>query len=513
MMAPSAFEPAASFTLRDLATALGAIRVTGDPSVAVRGVRQDSRSVETGELFAVRSGAKTTGWKYVTDAIARGAVAVMAEEDLSPVPLRVPVLVVRDVRSAIAQASAIVYGEPTRSLAVIGITGTNGKTTTSYLVVRALEACGERPGLIGTIGYRFEDWTEKASHTTPESDDIARLAAAMLERGASHLVMEVSSHALSQSRVEAVHFQAAAFTNLTQDHLEFHGSMEAYGEAKARLFLELAPAVSIVNVDDPFGRDLARRLAAMNRKVVTVSNAPGGNASVAPESVEFDFRSTRATVRTPGGPVTLESKLIGAHNLSNMLLGLGISSALGLDVERAAASFADARVPGRLERCDEPGDDLVAVVDYAHTPDALDRMLSALTTLRHGSSVAGRIICVFGCGGDRDPQKRAPMGRAVGKWADVAVVTSDNPRSEDPQAIVQAILPGLDRAKAVVVELDRGRAIADAIAGARAGDIVVIAGKGHETEQIEADAVRHFDDREEARSALARRRMGKGAKH
>jgi UDP-N-acetylmuramoyl-L-alanyl-D-glutamate--2,6-diaminopimelate ligase len=308
-----------------------------------------------------------------------------------------------------------------------------------------------------------------------------------------------------------VHFRVAAFTNLTQDHLEFHGSMAAYGEAKARLFLELAPEVSVVNVDDPFGRDLSRRIAQANRTLITVSSVPGGEADIVPESVDLDFRSTRATVKTASGRVGLESKLVGAHNLSNMLLAIGISSALGLDLHRAAASFAEAAVPGRLERCDGPGDDLVVVVDYAHTPDALDRVLSTLSTLRQPAS-AGRIVCVFGCGGDRDPMKRVPMGRAVAKWADVAVVTSDNPRGEDPRAIVQAILPGLERAPAVVVELDRARAIADAIATARPGDVVLIAGKGHETEQIIGDSVRHFDDREEARSALARRRTQKGAK-
>ena len=507
MMAPTDLTPAPT-TLRELAAALGASRVNGDANVAVSGVRQDSRGVMPGELFAVRPGVKTTGWKFVSEAIARGAVAVMAEDDLSPGRLGVPVLVVRNVRAAIARASAIVYGDPTRSLEVVGITGTNGKTTTSYLVCRALEATGARPGLIGTIGYRFEDWSEKAAHTTPESDDVARIAKTMLERGASHLVMEVSSHALAQARVDAVHFRAAAFTNLTQDHLEFHGSMAAYGEAKARLFVELAPEVSIVNVDDPFGRDLARRGQG---PLVTVSAVVGTDADVVPVSAELDFRSTRASVRTPRGSVLLSSKLIGAHNLSNMLMALGVSCALGLDLEKAAAAFSDAAVPGRLERCDGPGDDLVVLVDYAHTPDALDRVLSALVKLRPPESAASRLICVFGCGGDRDPTKRAPMARAVARWADIVVVTNDNPRTEDPDAIVQAILPGLEGTRAVVVELDRARAIADAIQGARSGDVVLIAGKGHETYQIVGDVTQHFDDREQAREALARRRLSKGA--
>jgi UDP-N-acetylmuramoyl-L-alanyl-D-glutamate--2,6-diaminopimelate ligase len=506
MMAPATIETS-STTLRELATALRA-KVTGDASVEVSGVRQDSRGILPGELFAIRGGAHTTGWKFVDDAVRRGAVAVMAEQEPSSAPLAVPILLVRDVRSAIARASSIVYRDPTGSLAVVGITGTNGKTTTSYLVCRALEACGARPGLIGTIGYRFEDWAVDAPHTTPEADDIARLARSMLDRGASHLVMEVSSHALAQSRVDAVHFRAAAFTNLTQDHLEYHGSMAAYGEAKARLFVELAPHVSVINVDDPFGRDLARRGQG---PLVTVSSVPGTDADVVPLRTLLDFRSTAAIVRTPYGEIALDSKLIGGHNLSNMMLGLGISSALGLDLGKAAAAFSDAAVPGRLERCDGPGDDLVVVVDYAHTPDALERILSTITTLRKAGA-GSRLICVFGCGGDRDPTKRAPMGRAVAAWADIAVVTSDNPRSEDPAAIVEAIQPGLVGARAVVVELDRRKAIAGAIAGARSGDIVVIAGKGHETYQIVGEVTRHFDDREEAKEALALRRASKGGK-
>jgi UDP-N-acetylmuramoyl-L-alanyl-D-glutamate--2,6-diaminopimelate ligase len=225
----------------------------------------------------------------------------------------------------------------------------------------------------------------------------------------------------------------------------------------------------------------------------------------------LDFRGAAATVRTPNGAVELDSKLIGAHNLANMLLALGIATALGLDLEKSAAAFSDAQVPGRLERCDGPDDDLVVVVDYAHTPDALTRVLSALATLRPAEG-AGRLICVFGCGGDRDPTKRAPMGRAVAEWADIAVVTSDNPRSEDPRAIAQAIQPGLAHARAVVVELDRERAISGAIAGARSGDVVLVAGKGHETYQIVGDMTRHFDDREQARIALAQRRAARGGK-
>jgi UDP-N-acetylmuramoyl-L-alanyl-D-glutamate--2,6-diaminopimelate ligase len=378
---------------------------------------------------------------------------------------------------------------------------------------------------MGTLAYRFEDLVFDAPFTTPEADEIARIAAAMQARGASHLVMEVSSHALAQKRAEGLHVRVAAFTNLTQDHLDFHGSMDAYGEAKARLFFDFAPEASVVNVDDPFGRALAERISKARGKtaVIAVSSEAGSAADVAPVAAELGARHTRATVRTPRGNVAIATNLIGAHNFANVLLCLGISCALGLDVERVAASLADVVVPGRLERCDGTGDDVVVAVDYAHTPDALDRVLSALDALRRGG-VAGRgvegatpraslprLICVFGCGGDRDPGKREPMGRAVARWADVAVVTTDNARSEDPAAIARAILPGLAGAPSVVVELDRARAIESAIAGARAGDVVLIAGKGHETYQIALGETKHFDDREEAKRALAARRRGGGA--
>ncbi|HMI87765.1 MAG TPA: UDP-N-acetylmuramyl-tripeptide synthetase, partial [Polyangiaceae bacterium] len=362
-------------TVGKLAQVLGALRVAGDPNVVVTGVRQDSRRVEAGELFAVRCGAQTNGWNYVGAAIARGAAAIMAESDAPEKPLPVPAIVVADVRDGIARAAHYVYGDPTRSLEVIGITGTNGKTTTSMLVVRALEASGRRPGVMGTLAYRFEDLELEATHTTPEADEIARVAKAMLERGASHLVMEISSHALAQKRASGLHVRVAAFTNLTQDHIDFHGSMEAYGAAKAQLFFELEPAASVVNVDDPFGRTLAERIANARgaASLFTVSSEVGAVADIAPLEVELGPRATRAVVRTRAGDVTVQTNLIGAHNLANVLLCLGISSALGLDLTRVAAALEEVVVPGRLERCDGPQDDIAVVVDYAHTPDALDR--------------------------------------------------------------------------------------------------------------------------------------------
>jgi UDP-N-acetylmuramoyl-L-alanyl-D-glutamate--2,6-diaminopimelate ligase len=512
----TALAPSRGTTLGELARVLGAVDVQGDAGVVVTGVRQDSRHVSAGELFAVRSGARTSGWIYVGDAIARGAAAVMAERatmaesSKAVASLGIPVIVVADVRDAIARAAHFVYGDPTRALDVVAITGTNGKTTTSMLVCRALEASAQRPGLMGTLGYRFEDLVIDAAFTTPEADEIARIAAMMLAKGASHLVMEISSHALSQKRAEGLRVRVAAFTNLTQDHLDFHGSMEAYGEAKARLFFDFAPAASVVNVDDPFGSALAERIAHERgaTSLYTVSSQVGAGADVVPLKLELGAKRTSVRVRTRSGELDLVTNLIGAHNLANVLLCIGVSSALGLDLERVAAALENVVVPGRLERCDGPGDDVVVAVDYAHTPDALDSVLAVLDSLRRAA--AGRLVCVFGCGGDRDPSKREPMGRAVAKWADVAVVTTDNARSEDPAAIARAILPGLVGAPKVVVELDRTRAIADTILQAKAGDVLLIAGKGHETYQIVGGVTRHFDDREEARRALAERQKRAG---
>jgi UDP-N-acetylmuramoyl-L-alanyl-D-glutamate--2,6-diaminopimelate ligase len=495
-------QPVNGTTLGEVARVIGATCSGNDALVRVTGLCQDSRKVAAGDLFVARGGTKTDGWRFVGDALGRGAVAVLAEEGPPREQPAVPVLYVKDVRSALARASALIYGDPTATLEVVGITGTNGKTTTSYLSRAAIDATGKRAGLLGTIGYGFEGWEIAAPNTTPEADDIARIASEMLTRGATHLVMEVSSHALAQARVDAVRFRVGAFTNLTQDHLDFHGDMQAYGLAKARLFLDLRPGTAVINIDDPFGADLAKKVRS---PLIRVSSSIGADADVAPVSTTPHPRRTLVRVRTPAGEVSLDSGLLGGHNLSNLLLALGISVALGLDVQRAARGLSEtAGVPGRLERCEAPDDDLLVFVDYAHTPDALDRVLSAVKPI---AGPAGRLICVFGCGGDRDPKKRGPMGSAVAKWADVAWVTTDNPRTEDPESIVHAIMPGLAGASCEVhVELDRRQAIEEAIGAARAGDVVLIAGKGHETYQIVGTSTKHFDDREEARRVLSVRR-------
>jgi UDP-N-acetylmuramoyl-L-alanyl-D-glutamate--2,6-diaminopimelate ligase len=487
-------------TLSELARQLACVaaRVSGDGSVRVGDLRQDSRRVGRGELFAARTGSRTSGAAHAADAVRRGAAALLFERGTTLPELGVPILEVDDVRLAIALAAEAIHGHPSRSLGVVAITGTNGKTTSSLLTQSAINAGGGRAGRLGTLGFEFESARVDSPLTTPEADAISRFARLIGDRGGTHLVMEASSHALAQGRVEALTFAVAAFTNLTQDHLDFHGTMQAYAEAKLRLFSELAPKTSVVNIDDAFGQTIAQRARG---GVLSVSRSDRGD--VRPIDVRLDARGIRGGIRLPSGSVEIETRLVGAHNLDNLLLALAIVEALSLDVVRAARGLSRApAVPGRLERCDVPADDLIVLVDYAHTPDALERALAAVRPL-----TSGRVVCVFGCGGDRDPGKRPKMGDAVGRGADRAIVTNDNPRSEEPRAIADAILPGLLLHRIEQeVELDRALAIERAIAEAHAGDVVLIAGKGHEPSQLIGGEQRRFDDRVEARRALARRR-------
>ena len=487
-------------SLADLARQLDRVGALtqGDASLCVTDVRQDSREVQSGDLFAARSGSRTSGAAFATDAVRRGAVAILAERGSELPALGVPVLWVDDIRLALALAAEAVHQRPSQSIGVVGITGTNGKTTTASLVRTALGGAEARAASLGTLGFELGEQIVDSSLTTPEADQISRYAARARDAGATHLVMEVSSHALSQARVDALTFAAAAFSNLTQDHLDYHATMEEYAASKARLFVELAPRVSVINVDDPFGARLAERVPG---RVLRVSRH--GKGDVRAVKSQTDARGIQATVVFPSAQVELQSRLVGEHNLDNLLLALGIVEGLGLDVRAAAeALHAAPPIPGRLERCDGPGDDILVLVDYAHTPDALRRALRAVRGLTDQA-----VICVFGCGGDRDPDKRPKMGQAVAEAATTAIVSNDNPRTEDPAAIARQIEPGL-RAGGLPyeVELDRAAAIRRAVLGASPGDVVLIAGKGHEPYQIVGTERRAFDDRVEARRALAARR-------
>jgi len=491
--------------------------LSGDGTVSVRGVHQDSRRVARGDLFVARKGAHADGARFIEAAIANGAAALLVDRE-SAVPVSLPCIRVSDTRIGLALAAAAVYGHPAFSLDVIGITGTNGKTTTAHLVRAAIDGALDRPscGIVGTVGHSFASFEEVASHTTPEADDLARVLRSMRDLGATHVAMEVSSIALTSRRVHAIRFRVAAFTNLSQDHLDYHGTMESYAAAKGELFTSYAPGSSVINVDDSFGRELATRVRSPLVRVSAKVEAPADEADVAPISLSLSSRGIQAIVRVPGGKVELESPLFGAHNLENLLVALGIVVALDLDVTRATRALRhEVGAPGRLERCETRDDDVVVLVDYAHTPDALVRVLGAVRALTRG-----RVLAVFGCGGDRDRSKRSLMGEAAAAGADVVIVTNDNPRGEAALEIARPIVAGLvsrgsmelapaDLASASrghIVLLDRAVAIDLAVRSAAPGDTVILCGKGHETYQLIGDQSFPFDDRIEARRALERRR-------
>ncbi|MBK7976214.1 MAG: UDP-N-acetylmuramoyl-L-alanyl-D-glutamate--2,6-diaminopimelate ligase [Deltaproteobacteria bacterium] len=438
------------------------------------------------------------------------------------------VIRVPDTHAARAIVAAAMLGFPGHRMSLVGITGTNGKTTTSYLAESILSAAGHPVGVVGTVEYRYGDVRRSAPLTTPGAEQLQGLLAEMATSGTTHAVLEVSSHALHQSRVAGCRFAVGAFLNLTQDHLDYHGSMEAYFDAKALLFEDRGPAGApgdaVINLDDAWGVDLVTRAAS---RVLTFAARPTVAGDAVGPSREADVwvteralsrSGTRARLSTPRGPIEIESPLVGHHNLENLVAATAIGLALGLDTEVIVRGLASAsRVPGRLERVTPPpGVDVDVLVDYAHTPDALARALEAVRPIAHR-----RVITVFGCGGDRDRRKRPLMGSAALHLSDLVVVTSDNPRTEDPGAIIAEILPGLADGRRVepdalgragrrsyAVVADRRAAITCAIDTAEPGDLVLIAGKGHEDYQIVGTTKHHFDDREEAARALEARATG-----
>lgn len=459
------------------------VEVAGPPSsTAIVDVTHDSRQVSTGCLFACVVGARLDGHQFAASAVSAGASALLVQHRL---PLDVPQIVVTDVRRAVGPVAAAVHGHPGRQLRTVGVTGTNGKTTTTHMLAAIIRANGADTRLLGTLS---------GTRTTPEAADLQRQLAGFVAEGASDLVMEVSSHALALHRVSGMRFDVAVFTNLGRDHLDLHESMEAYFRAKASLFTPELAAVGVTNLDDPYGRLLSD---AASIPVVGFQRDDAGDVLVAADSIRFTWR---------GLPVTVP---IGGHfNVMNALAALTAASTLGIDAEAAVAGLATCPpVAGRFEVVTDPNHDAFSVVvDYAHTPDGL---VEVLNTAR---SIAGahRVIVVFGCGGDRDVDKRPLMGAAAAANADIVIITSDNPRHEDPQAIIDAAAGGVDgRYRAALqIEADRRRAIGLAVAQARPGDVVVIAGKGHETTQTIGDTAYPFDDRTVAREALSEHRIG-----
>jgi UDP-N-acetylmuramoyl-L-alanyl-D-glutamate--2,6-diaminopimelate ligase len=473
----------------------------------VRAVTYDSREAGPGTIFVALRGTKTDGARFATQAQAKGAVAIVAES-AAPAGATVPWIQVDNARDALAALAAVLAGNPSEQLALVGITGTNGKTTTSYLLTAMFDAAGTRCGRIGTIGYRIGDREVAASRTTPEAPDLQRMLREMVNLGCGACVMEVSSHALALCRVDYLRFSAAVFTNLTRDHLDFHGSMDAYFDAKRRLF-EILPegAVGVINADDRRAADL---VAAARRPVTYAIDAA---ADVRSGPLTFSLDGLTFDIRTPRGTLHAQSRLVGRPNAYNILAAAATAMALDLPFTAIESGIrAVEHVPGRFQVVSDPGDQVKVIVDYAHTDDALKNLLETARPL-----AAGRVVTVFGCGGDRDRTKRPLMGAVAARLSDLVIVTSDNPRSEDPVAIIEEIRRGLvmpadrvvpkgQRSTASIAIVDRREAIDKAIREARSGDLVVIAGKGHEKYQVIGDRTLPFDDVEIARAALAKRR-------
>lgn len=498
-------------TLRELLSGLEACQVLGDDRLLIPGLAYHSRDVVPGGLFVALKGACTDGHLYLEASLEKGARVIVTEQEFSPPP-GVTVVRVPQARLALAHLSAAFYDHPSRELTLVGITGTNGKTSTSYLLEAILTTAGHQVGVVGTVNYRAGGRTWPAPVTTPESLDLQRLLRQMRDRGVSHVFLEVSSHALDLRRVDRATFAAGVFTNLSQDHLDYHRDLDDYFAAKARLFLEIlangagAGGLAVLNLDDPRGREL---LAAVTVPVLTYGCHP--DSMVRPLKHRYRRDGLAAVLASPAGELNIDSRLVGPFNLANILAAAATALGLGLAPEEVVRGIAAlSGVPGRLERFGPPSGPGI-FVDYAHTPAAITQALAALHTLNFA-----RLITVFGCGGDRDRRKRPLMGQAAAAGSQLVIVTSDNPRSEDPLAIIRQIEPGVKAGglhpitvaaarsggSGYLIEPDRREAIRLAVELAGPGDAVLVAGKGHENYQIWGAERRHFDDREEVQEAL-----------
>jgi UDP-N-acetylmuramoyl-L-alanyl-D-glutamate--2,6-diaminopimelate ligase len=501
----------ATQTLRELLAGLAGCQVAGDDRLPVTAVAYHSQEVVPGGVFVALKGHRTDGHRFLAAALERGARVIVTEQELAPPP-GVTVVRVPDARLALAHLSAAYYRHPSRELMLVGITGTNGKTTTSYLLEAIVDHAGHRAGVMGTVNYRVGQQSWPAAVTTPESLDLQRLLREMHSQGADYVFLEVSSHALDLKRVDCTIFTAGVFTNLSQDHLDYHREMESYFAAKSRLFLELmangsfAGGTAVINLDDPRGEELHRRVS-----IPALTYGAHPRSQVRPKVKHFRRHGLEARLITPGGEIDINSRLVGPFNLANILAATATALALGFtpeDIARGVAALKGA--PGRLERFGPPEGPAV-FVDYAHTPGALASVLKALQALDFS-----RMITVFGCGGDRDRGKRPLMGQAAAAASNLVVVTSDNPRSEEPLSIIREIEEGL-KAMSVprltvaaakqgqagyLVVPERREAIRLAVRLAGPGDAVLVAGKGHENYQIRGEQRLHFDDREEVQEAL-----------
>lgn len=483
--------------LGELLSEIEVVSTRGNLDLEILDIVTDSRKVRRGSLFCCLSGSKVDGHRFAKDATKAGAVAILCERDLAELEGATQIMV-NDVRFALARLAAAYFGKPSDHLTVIGVTGTNGKTTTCHLVRSILLAHGQSTGLMGTLGHWVGDDLVKDVYTTPESQQVQENLRQMVEKGQRFCVMEVSSHAIALRRVDCVHFSVVAFTNLSRDHLDFHSSLEEYRKTKMELF-EIdsknhefgASRIAVVNIGDQTGRMIAERTP-----LKCITYGLGSEADVMAEIVKADWESTSVKVRYLGKGCVLRSRLKGRFNVENIISAYAIAKALGIDdnsIIRAVADFEG--VEGRMQVMRLQG--RIAIVDYAHTPDALERLLKDVREM-----MPGRLICVFGCGGDRDKGKRPEMGRIATTLSDITIVTSDNPRTEDPHAIIRDIVRGIPNQARFEIEPKRDLAIRKAVELSRQGDVIVVAGKGHEDYQIIGTERIHFDDREVLRAAF-----------
>jgi UDP-N-acetylmuramoyl-L-alanyl-D-glutamate--2,6-diaminopimelate ligase len=469
-----------------------------DRELKIRQVANDSRKVEHGALFVAIHGAATDGNLYAKNAVARGAAAVMSE-DAAPADWQreIPWIQVSEGRKALAITAANFYGHPAAALKLVGVTGTNGKTTTTSVIDSILRASGAKTGLFGTIAYHTPLGERPAPNTTPESLDLQSFFVEIRDAGGTYATLEASSHALAMDRLWGCHFAVAVFTNLTRDHIDYHKTFENYFAAKRLLFAGTgagAPDVAVINSDDEWGK----KLVGLGARTLTYGLQNGADLKV--KKFQLSFKGLSFTAQTPNGPIQVESALVGRINVYNILAAIGAGIGLGISKEMIERGICNLRaVTGRFERVDF-GQPFLVVVDYAHTDDALENLIRTAREL----NVKGRIITVFGCGGSRDRTKRPIMGELSGRLSDLSILTSDNPRQEDPLKIISDIVVGMQRSSGkYIIEPDRAKAIHRGIGEARAGDIVLLAGKGHEDYQIFADHTIHFDDREVAAAALS----------
>jgi UDP-N-acetylmuramoyl-L-alanyl-D-glutamate--2,6-diaminopimelate ligase len=476
--------------------------LTGDPAgTEIRGLSRDSRTISEGELFFAIKGEHFDGNEFIDEVIKKGASAVVYESP-PPSELTVPYLQVEDINLAMAWMADRFYGHPSGRLQVTGVTGTNGKTTITYILDHILRLAGKKTGVIGTIRYKIGDNQLKAVMTTPDALDFQRLLSDMVNEGVTHVVSEVSSHSLSLRRIDFTDFHTSVFTNLTRDHLDFHGDMEDYYTAKRRLFLELAGSAAIINTDDPYGKRLLSELRSSRPELSILTYGLGADADLRAEEIDESFDGLRFNLLYSGRSTRIKTGLIGQTNLYNILAAVGAAVKLGIGWQKVIEGVKTFEgVEGRMEPL-RPVKDLLVIIDYAHTPDALAKVIQTLRRLTEN-----RIITVFGCGGDRDRGKRPLMGDISERLSDMTIITSDNPRGEDPEDIIKDVVGGIGEGE-YIVEPDRREAIHMAVQMAAKGDVVIVAGKGHEEYQ-EIRGVRYpFSDKEVIREALKRRSAG-----